>query len=190
MSIINTTASRKIFHTVKKTKLLLKKFFVITLTISPVPLFADSIEKIGSTFLIALPVATAGISFGKHDTQGFKQYLLDLGVSTGTTLGLKYIVTEKRPNGGSRSFPSEHAAIAFSSAGYVWRRYGYQYGIPATLCAGFVGYSRVEANKHYWHDVVGGAAIGLLSSYLFVKPLQISYSTHSIEINYEHKLTD
>lgn len=174
----------------KKTTFILKKIFVITLSILPVPLFADSIEKIGSASLIALPVVTTGIALGKHDTPGFKQYLLDLGVSTGITLGLKYIVNEKRPNGGSNSFPSEHAAIAFSSAGYLWRRYGYQYGIPAILFAGFVGYSRVEANKHYWHDVAGGAAIGLLSSYLFAKPLQISCSTHSIAINYEHQFTD
>ena len=33
-----------------------------------------------------------------------------------------------------------------------------------------MGYSRVEAREHYPHDVIAGAAIGILSSYLFTKP--------------------
>jgi membrane-associated phospholipid phosphatase len=50
------------------------------------------------------------------------------------------------------------------------KRYGWIYGIPAYVAASFVGYSRVEEKAHYAHDVLAGAAIGILSSYLFTTP--------------------
>jgi membrane-associated phospholipid phosphatase len=37
--------------------------------------------------------------------------------------------------------------------------------------AGFTGLARVEARKHYWHDVAAGAAIGGLSGLLLTSPL-------------------
>ncbi len=43
------------------------------------------------------------------------------------------------------------------------KRYGWDYGIPAYAAASFVGYSRVESGKHYAHDVVAGAAIGIIA---------------------------
>ena len=50
------------------------------------------------------------------------------------------------------------------------KRYGWEYGIPAYAAASFVAYSRVEANEHYPHDVIAGAAIGILSSFIFTRP--------------------
>ena len=50
------------------------------------------------------------------------------------------------------------------------KRYGWEYGIPAYAAASFVAYSRVEAGEHHPHDVVAGAAIGIMSSYLFTRP--------------------
>jgi membrane-associated phospholipid phosphatase len=50
------------------------------------------------------------------------------------------------------------------------KRYGWEYGIPAYAAASFVAYSRVEAREHYAHDVIAGAGIGILSSYIFTKP--------------------
>jgi len=164
--------------------------FIIALILFPALVFADPIEQMGTILQFALPIFAAGITVKKRDTDGFKKYLLNLGVSTATTYGLKYGITERRPNGDAHSFPSEHAALAFSSAGYLWRRYGYQYGIPATIFAGFVGYSRIESHKHYWHDVVAGAAIGLLSSVIVTKPFQIICSNRSVAIIYEHCLSD
>ncbi len=35
-----------------------------------------------------------------------------------------------------------------------------------------MGYSRVEAGKHYPVDVAAGAAIGILSSHLLVRPFK------------------
>jgi membrane-associated phospholipid phosphatase len=50
------------------------------------------------------------------------------------------------------------------------KRYGWEYGIPAYAAASFVAYSRVEAREHYPHDVIAGAAIGIVSSYIFTRP--------------------
>ena len=50
------------------------------------------------------------------------------------------------------------------------KRYGWQYGVPAYAAASFVAYSRVEAGDHHPHDVIAGAAIGIVSSYIFTKP--------------------
>ena len=50
------------------------------------------------------------------------------------------------------------------------KRYGWEYGVPAYAAASFVAYSRVESNEHHPHDVIAGAAIGIVSSYIFTRP--------------------
>lgn len=42
-------------------------------------------------------------------------------------------------------------------------------GLPATILAALVGVARVEARKHYWHDVVAGAVIGEASGLLLTR---------------------
>ena len=49
------------------------------------------------------------------------------------------------------------------------KRYGWEYGIPAYAAASFVAYSRVEAREHYPRDVIAGASIGIVSSYIFTR---------------------
>jgi hypothetical protein len=93
--------------------------------------------------------------------------LLALGRAAVTTGALKYGVNETRPNGGSYSFPSGHAAAAFTGAEFIRKEYGWQWGAPAYLAAGFVAWSRVKADKHYIHDVAAGAAIGILVNHDF-----------------------
>ena len=90
----------------------------------------------------------------------------------GVTTGLKFAVNEKRPNGGNHSFPSGHASFSFATSEFIRKRYGWEYGIPAYFAASFVGYSRIEANDHYTHDVVAGAFLGILSSYFFTTPYE------------------
>lgn len=92
---------------------------------------------------------------------------LALGRSFFITQGLKFAVNEKRPNGGSHSFPSGHTSFAFTGAEFIRKEYGWKWGIPAYLLAGYVGYSRVESNAHYTHDVLAGALIGILSNHDF-----------------------
>jgi membrane-associated phospholipid phosphatase len=91
----------------------------------------------------------------------------------GTAYGLKYVVHEERPDhSDNKSFPSDTAALAFAPANYLWDRYGWRWGLPAYLVAGFVGYSRVEADKHHWWDVAASAGIAFGFSRFVVTPFQ------------------
>ena len=83
----------------------------------------------------------------------------------GTAYALKQFVRERRPDKSDfESFPSDTSALAFAPAQYLWDRYGWQYGVPAYLAAGFVGFSRIDAKKHHWYDVAASAGIAFTFS--------------------------
>jgi membrane-associated phospholipid phosphatase len=84
-------------------------------------------------------------------------------VSQATTQGIKYIAGRTRPDGTDRSFPSGHTSSAFATATVLQRHYGWKVGIPAYALAGYVGASRLNANKHYLSDVAFGAALGIVA---------------------------
>ena len=84
-------------------------------------------------------------------------------LSQATAQGIKYIAGRTRPDGTDRSFPSGHAASAFATATVLQRHYGWKVGIPAYALAGYVGASRLNANKHYLSDVAFGAALGIVA---------------------------
>jgi membrane-associated phospholipid phosphatase len=122
---------------------------------------ADAIEAAGKFLTFAMPAAAGAISLGKGDRDGVLELGLAYAGAVGTTLALKSVVHEWRPDhSDERSFPSGAATSAFASAAYVDKRYGWHYGLPAYALATFVGYTRVEADKHHWHDVAAGALIG------------------------------
>lgn len=74
----------------------------------------------------------------------------------------KIIVAEKRPNGGSLSFPSGHTTTAFAFSSVVMMEHSLPYGIAANAMATFVGFSRMNDNAHYLHDVIAGATVGAM----------------------------
>jgi len=106
---------------------------------------------------------------------------------------LKNTVREKRPNSNSTtSFPSGDASSVFSGASFIHKRYGFKYAILPYVVATYTAYSRVHANKHYRHDVVAGAVVGIASSWYFVTPyknLQINpvlgADYKGVEVNYK-----
>ena len=133
---------------------------------------AGSLETSGDVLRLALPAAAFGKALLEEDTEGQKQFLLGFGTNVVTTLALKSAIHKARPNReDDESFPSGHASVAFQAASFLERRYGWAYGAPAYLTAAWVGYTRVEEDEHYWSDVVSGAAIGIISSYIFTEPL-------------------
>ncbi len=83
--------------------------------------------------------------------------------SAGLTTLIKYTVREPRPNSPKErnSFPSGHSTTAFAFSGYIVATHGIYWGIPAFVLSGLVGFSRINDNRHYLHDVLGGATIGL-----------------------------
>lgn len=133
---------------------------------------AGSLETSGDVLRLVLPAAAFGKALLDDDTDGQKQFLLGFGTNVVTTLALKSAVHKTRPNReDDESFPSGHASVAFQAASFLQRRYGWTYGAPAYLTAAWVGYTRVEEDEHYWGDVASGAAIGVISTYIFTEPL-------------------
>ena len=79
--------------------------------------------------------------------------------------GLKLTVSEWRPDDSDdRSFPSGHAARAFAGAELVRSEYGCPWGVYAYAVATGVSVLRVAGDHHYVHDVLAGAAVGVLSA--------------------------
>lgn len=91
--------------------------------------------------------------------------LLAVGRTELATYTLKYGINAERPNGGGQSFPSGHTSMAFAGAEFMRKEYGWFWGVPAYLAAGYVGWSRVESRNHWTADVLAGAAIGILSNH-------------------------
>lgn len=132
----------------------------------------DSFVKHSTDVLCLLPDATAlGVAIAKHDTEGLKQ----LGLSTATCLvvnyGLELCIRKDRPDDtGHHAFPSTHTAVAFNGSTFLMKRYGWKWGVPAYLVSSYVAWGRVHTDRHDWWDVLGGAAIGAGSAYIFTRP--------------------
>lgn len=136
---------------------------------------AQFVEK-STDVACLLPSATGlGCTIAKKDKKGFFQ----LGYSTASCLAVNYtmeaLITKDRPDGtGHHAFPSTHTAIAFNGATFLMRRYGWKAGVPAYLLASYVAWGRVHANRHDWWDVMGGAAVGVGTAFIFTRPLSRS----------------
>jgi membrane-associated phospholipid phosphatase len=91
---------------------------------------------------------------------------------------IKYVVGRTRPNhstnpdpdefepfSGNVSFPSGHTAMAFALAASVSNEVRF---LPAQIglysAATLTGWSRINDNKHWLSDVLGGAAVGITSA--------------------------
>src|SRR5579883_2746043 len=136
----------------------------LSFTVNKTPLTATekNIETLGTGIAIALPLAAGGIALYKHDKVGVAQLLVESALTVGTAYALKNIVREERPDGSDfKSFPSETTALAASGSSFLWRRYGWEYGLPATALTQFVSYSRVQAHQHRWYDTLASSGIAI-----------------------------
>jgi membrane-associated phospholipid phosphatase len=123
-------------------------------------------QTLGGSALV--PVVGAFFVAGRFAPQGrfraasydFAQALIVTEVYTGA---LKYTVRRERPDGSSNlSFPSGHSSAVFTLATVADRHYGWKVGLPAYLLASGIGLARIEKNKHYLSDVLGGATLGVI----------------------------
>ena len=119
-----------------------------------------------------------------HDKQTQKEslYMFEtLGISSVITLAAKYTFNRERPfqedsliikasSGGSPSFPSGHASLAFSFATSLSILYPKWYVIaPSFAWASLTCYSRMYLGVHYPTDVIAGAIVGSGSAFLCYK---------------------
>lgn len=149
----------------------------------------EFIHQSGNYLQFILPGAAATMTLCYKDGEGALQLCESLLLSMGITYALKFTINEERPDGSDYSFPSGHTSTSFSTAEFIRGRYGWGYGIPAYLLASFVGYSRVNVHEHYTHDVIAGAAIGIISAYIFTRPfhgwqINIQGDTKSIGLQF------
>jgi membrane-associated phospholipid phosphatase len=83
--------------------------------------------------------------------------------------GLKWVVDRTRPDGehkrSNSSFPSSHAANAFTLAAVITRRWR-RAAIPAWLVATFVAMSRVYLDRHWLSDVAFALVLGVGGAWL------------------------
>lgn len=126
-----------------------------------------TVSDIGLYSLSALAIATPAI---KGDKQGAFQAAGSIAAASLITNGLKETFPERRPDGSNRrSFPSGHTSVSFAAAASLYNRQGKAVGIPAFAIASLVGVARIEADKHFYYDVLVGAGIGLASGLLITR---------------------
>lgn len=156
----------------------------------------SSLEKAGSVIAVAIPAIAYGSTYYKDDKQGREQFYQAFGTTVATTYALKAVIDKERPNGdGDNSFPSSHTSAAFQGASFIHQRYGLEYSIPAYVGAGFVAYSRLEADEHDTVDVLAGAALGMVSSWYFTTNYNdqlliapnLSPDYYGLTVNYQFK---
>ncbi len=133
----------------------------------------NTIEKMGDIALFTLPAVSLGASLFENDGTGTWQFTKGFVLNQAVTFGLKLAINKERPNmQNNNAFPSGHTSTTFQSAAFIQKRYGWKWGIPAYVIAGFTGYSRIAADKHDGWDILAGALLGVGSSYLFTSPYQ------------------
>ncbi len=130
----------------------------------------DTYTRVGGLLSFVMPAVAFGATAYMKDGEGAWQVTKSMAVTGVITLGFKYSVRSRRPNGDPYSFPSGHAAFAMASAQFLGQRYGWEYGVPAYVLAAFSAHSRVWAHEHYLKDVAAGTVIGIVSTYFFTTP--------------------
>ncbi len=129
-------------------------------------LFSEIAGEIGGKYWLVL--VAGGLIAVWRNRKLLTPLLLMLLVTQIVIEALKLSVGEMRPDGRFyNSFPSGHttasfAYAAFMSAHFCWGWLWY-------LFAALVGLSRIVTNAHWWHDVIGGAALGYILAVTFCR---------------------
>lgn len=133
----------------------------------------SNIENAGDAALVLLPVSAVATTYFMKDKKGAWQFTKGFALNLAVTGAMKVLINKERPlQGGDYAFPSGHTSVAFQSASFYHRRYGFKYSIPAYVLAGFTAYSRLNAARHDGWDILAGAAVGIGSTWFFTKPYQ------------------
>ncbi|NER13639.1 phosphatase PAP2 family protein [Leptobacterium flavescens] len=153
-----------------------KKYIIVLLTLF---IFQNclsqnkTIQETGDVLQIVLPATALASTIITKDFKGTWQFTKAFALNKLVTFGLKRAINKDRPDmTDQNAFPSGHTSTAFQGASFIQQRYGWKYGIPAYVLAGFTGYSRINAERHDLLDVFAGALVGIGSTYLFTTPYQ------------------
>jgi membrane-associated phospholipid phosphatase len=114
------------------------------------------------------------IYFGKEkEVKAAKLSLTAWGISTVTTIGIRFAVNRPRPEDSinsrwNSSFPSWHTSSYFSMATVYAAKYP-KLTIPLYTFGALVGLSRIYKGYHYPSDVLVGAILGWASGKLTLR---------------------
>lgn len=150
---------------------------LLLLALAAGPAFANGEEdtrRLGDFFRVLNPALALGVTFWEKDVDGRKQLALSLGTTLVATELSKHAFNHtalgERPNGDDYSFPSGHVATTCSSAAFLQHRYDWRYALPLYATSAYTAYSRVDADKHHWRDVIAGCALAYGISMWLVSP--------------------
>lgn len=140
----------------------------------------NGLRDFGDYAQIGLPVSAAILTLLMDDYEGLAQLTASVVVGSAATQGLKAVINKKRPDyspGDTRdAFPSGHTSLTWGAAAFVRTRYGcwefsfncMKYTIPFTAVAAITAYSRIDADKHDFEDVLGGVLVAEAINWLMV----------------------
>lgn len=155
----------------------------------------DAFQIYGDIFQF-LPLMVSMYPIAIQDWKGLGQ----LAIGTGSTLAVTYAsklsfvaisknnpnlasISKRPDNTGFDGFPSGHTSSAFSAAGFMQRRYGWQWGVPTTILASLVGISRITSKRHSITQVIAGAIIGYGIGFIVSSQLAKLNTTINIDID-------
>ena len=148
-------------------------------------------NKLGDLMMAMAPAYALGMTVTEKDWVGTLQLAESIVAAQLLTEGIKMLEIEQRPNGSDwKSFPSGHSAGAFSAAMFVHKRYGWKPALIPYAMALVTGWSRVHVRAHYWHDVLAGAAVSALFTWLLVdkyQGLEVSADTENFRLGFRIK---
>ena len=153
---------------------------VVALGLQTAPAAAGNDDILAADILTAaVPLTGLAVAYFSDDTEGQKQWLRNTGVNQVLTSALRLGFNEtslgERPDGNEYGFPSGHMAFVMSGATFLGERYGWKWGAPAYLASAYVGYVRVDNDKHHWRDVIAGGALAYGVALLTVTPEKATY---------------
>ena len=112
-----------------------------------------------------LSLGAMGVSCRKGFWDRFIESALAHSVCGLLTLPSKAIFSTLRPDGSNyRSFPSGHTSLTFTGAELVRMDYGPLWGAGAWGIGVAAASLRIYHNRHWFSDILLGAAIGILSA--------------------------
>lgn len=150
-------------------------------------------NKLGDVMMVMSPAYALGMTIMAQDAVGTVELASSVLAAQLTSETIKMLELETRPNGrDKKSFPSGHSAGAFSGAMFVHKRYGWKPALIPYGMAAVAGWSRVAARAHYWHDVVAGAAVSALFTWILVdkylpEGVSVSADTESVKLGFDVK---
>lgn len=152
--------------------------------------FADE-TRLGDMFMVMAPAYAFGMTMMEEDYTGSIQFAEVLVSTQLATEGIKALKLEERPNKhDKKSFPSGHAAGAFSGAMFVHKRYGWKPALIPYAMSIVTSYTRIDTKAHYFHDTVAGAALAGLFTWILVdeympKGVSVNADTNGVSVGFK-----